>query len=199
MSEIEIWKDIEGYEGLYQVSNMGRVKSFPRNTTKGKILKPKKNCKGYLCLNLYKDGKRKSLKVHRLVALTFILNPENLPYVKHKNEIKTDNRVENLEFCTIERYNWYSTRIDRIIEAHKGKQLSEETKRKLSEANKGKPNYKNRKPILQYTKDNVFIREWESIISINLELNINIASICLCCQGKLKTCGGYIWKYKDIV
>ena len=88
----EIWKDIEGYEGLYQVSNMGNV----RNSRSGRILKYKENSSGYLRINLYKNGKKMYYKVHRLVALTFISNTENKPCVDHINTIKNDNRVCNL-------------------------------------------------------------------------------------------------------
>ena len=105
----EIWKDIEGYEGLYQVSNYGRVRSLDRyvkqnhNTKqlkKGKIIKQQKGHKGYLILSLCKDKKRKTFKVHRLVAQAFIPNLENKPQVNHINGDKTDNRIENLEWAT---------------------------------------------------------------------------------------------------
>jgi hypothetical protein len=205
MCEIEIWKDIPEYEGLYQVSNWGRVKSLERviiyKDGREKIL-PEKILKPFLRdeyygVDLFKDGKRKMFTAHRLVALVFLENPDNLPQVNHRNEIKTDNRVENLEWCN-NFYNCnYGTKSQRRSEKYKGenhpfygKTHSEEARKKISEAK--------RKPILQFTLDNVFIREWESITSIKFELNINIGNICSCCQGKLKTCGGYIWKYKDI-
>ena len=91
----EIWKDVVGYEGLYQVSNLGIVRNY-------KTLKEVKTCqwhKGYERANLFKDNQRKGYYVHRLVAQAFIPNPKNLPIVNHKNEISTDNRVENLEWC----------------------------------------------------------------------------------------------------
>lgn len=94
---MEIWKEIEGYEGLYEVSNLGNVKSL--NKRKGRILKPAKNNKGYLYVNLFKQGKVKKHFVHRLVAKAFIENPDNLPQVNHKDEDKTNNNISNLEFC----------------------------------------------------------------------------------------------------
>lgn len=105
----EVWKDIDGYEGVYQVSNMGRIKSLTRkvwNYTKpGRILKPCMKENGYLHVSLHNGDKHeKHAHVHRLVAQAFIPNPENLPEVNHKNFNKEDNRVENLEWCT-SRYN----------------------------------------------------------------------------------------------
>lgn len=116
----EIWKDIERYEGLYAISNLGRVKSFdkiiPRKngTTyflKGRVMK--QNLVGpigkkYLCVDLFKDGVRRSSKVHRLVAKAFIDNPENYPCINHKNEDKEDNRVDNLEWCSYSYNNTYN-------------------------------------------------------------------------------------------
>lgn len=93
---LEFWKDIEGYEGLYQVSNVGQVKSLKRN----KILKSGKTKKGYLQISLYKDGKRKLFLIHRLVAAAFLPNEEELPQVDHVNGNKTDNRASNLQWIS---------------------------------------------------------------------------------------------------
>lgn len=92
---MEIWKDIKGYEGLYQVSNLGHIKN-----RHGRILKPEYSNKGYACVQLRKDNKCKKYRVHRLVAEGFISNPGNLPEVNHKDENKMNNSVENLEWCT---------------------------------------------------------------------------------------------------
>jgi hypothetical protein len=97
---MEIWKDIQNYEGLYQASNYGNLSSYARLGTKGGILKGGKDKDGYLLIILYKDGKRETRKFHRLIAETFIPNPNNYPMVNHKNGIKYDNRLENLEWCT---------------------------------------------------------------------------------------------------
>ena len=113
---IEIWKDIEGYENLYQVSNLGRVKSLNYNHTgKEKIMKAKKD-KGYLRVQLYKDGKPKFYSVHRLVATSFLPNPNNLSQVNHIDEDKSNNIVDNLEWCSAKYNSNYGTRIQRIVE-----------------------------------------------------------------------------------
>ena len=104
----EVWKDIKDYEGLYQVSNLGRVKSLQRIVSyvygermmEEKILKGSICVYGYLRVNLRKNGINKTIKIHKLVAQTFISNPDNKETVNHINGIKTDNRVKNLEFCT---------------------------------------------------------------------------------------------------
>ena len=157
----EIWKDIEGYEGFYKISNLGRVKSCERVIIatrrhkltfvkiKERIRVIRKNHKGYLYVMLNKDGKTKVLKIHRLVAQAFIPNPDNLPCVNHKDEDKTNNIVTNLEWCTHLYNNLYGTRLERIGKAIKGRKVSLETRKKISEARKGRilGHYKTHKKI----------------------------------------------------
>ena len=110
MARLEEWKPVVGYEGLYEVSNLGRVKSLPRtvrykgtNTPakrKERILIPAHDSDGYLVVGLTLDGKRKGYKVHRLVAKAFLANMNDLPQINHKNGLRDDNRVENLEWCS---------------------------------------------------------------------------------------------------
>lgn len=134
----QIWKDIKGYKGKYQVSNTGKVRSMNyRNTGKGKLMKLGIRNAGYLQLGLYKDGKYKYYLVHRLVAEAFIPNPNNLPQVNHIDENKTNNCVWNLEWCNAKYNSNYGTRLERCSKAHTGKQLSEEHKAKISETLKG--------------------------------------------------------------
>lgn len=126
MNKKEIWKDIKGYKGYYQVSNLGRVKSLDRYSIdrrggkhflKGIILTPYL-CKGYLRICLHVNGKQKQLAVHRLVAEAFIPNPNNYPQINHKDENKTNNTVDNLEWCTAKYNNNYGTRLERIKAAN---------------------------------------------------------------------------------
>lgn len=225
MENIEIWKSLDflGYPD-YEVSNMGRVKSIERIVIYNdgrkynypeKILKPIINVRryGYLQIILFKNKKPKTFKVHRLVALAFLENPQNLPCINHKDENKDNNNVSNLEWVTVKQNNNYGTRNERTSKKMKGKYKGknhpmygkhhlEETKEKISKANKGKKRteetkQKMRKPILQYTKDMVFIREWDSAKSVSQELKIYASAITACCKNKLKTAYGFLWKYKE--
>lgn len=115
----EIWRDIEGYEGLYQVSNKRRIKNLNcRGTGKEKILKRQKNTKGYLEVCLSNDGEKKRYRIHRLVAQAFLENPERYSEVNHKDENKTNNCVENLEWCSSKYNSNYGTRNKRISKSH---------------------------------------------------------------------------------
>lgn len=117
--ENEIWKDIAGYEGKYQVSNRGRVKSLNYNRTgQERILKVGNVGNGYLGVILYKNGKIKRCKIHRLVTTAFIPNPDNLPEVNHKDKNKTNNCVDNLEWCTTQ-YNIDYSKSKQVIGIHK--------------------------------------------------------------------------------
>jgi hypothetical protein len=195
---IEIWKvlDFIGYYN-YAVSNFGRVKSLGNGKTwKGEhILKQGNSTRGYLQVCLYKDGKPNMLQVHRLVAMAFIPNPDNLPQVNHKNEDKTDNRVENLEFCDSKYNNNYGTCRKRSAEKHKGLKHSEEARKKMSEAHKGVLNTKISKNVVQLTKDGILIASYPSTHEVQRQTGYNHSNICDCCNGKRKSAYGYIWRY----
>lgn len=120
--EHEIWKPVKGFEGLYEISNFGRIKSLNyRRTGKEKIMKPKKHRGGYLFVHLCRNGKYKRFYVHRLVGIAFIPNPEGLPEINHKNEDKTNNVVSNIEWCD-RRYNLnfgtYNERMSAVLTNH---------------------------------------------------------------------------------
>lgn len=173
---MEVWMKIEGYEGLYEVSNEGRVRSLNyRHTGEIRILKPAICYGGYLQVHLCKDGKKKFFKVHRLVANAFIANTLNLPQVNHINEVKIDNRVENLEWCTCKDNINHGTHNQR--------------------ANEAKTNGKLSKPVLQFTKNGEFVREWPSVMEVQRVLGFHCSTISKCCRGERKSYKGFIWKY----
>lgn len=175
---MEIWIDIKGYEGKYEVSSFGRVRSFNyRNTGEIKVLSVCENKCGYLYVGLFKDGKQKKFKIHRLVAESFIPNPNNLPQVNHKSEVKTDNRVENLEWCDAKYNSNYGTHNERITQ-------------KLT-------NGKRSKSVLQLTKNGELVREWPSTREASRK-GYNNGGIYSCLIGKKKYYKGFIWKYKEV-
>lgn len=171
----EIWKDIVGYEGLYQVSNLGNVKSLNyRGTGKEKVISLT-NKAGYYLVSL----KRTLYRVHRLVALAFIPNPENKPFVDHINGIRSDNRVENLRWCTNkENINFPLAR--------KNKSISMLNNPKLS------------KPVLQIEKlSGKIIKEFPSAREAERHTGISVDTICNSANGKYKkSIYNYCWKYK---
>lgn len=176
----EIWKGVVCYEELYQVSNLGRVKSLKTKiqrrdgvitTKKEMILKQHNDTRGYLKVDLSKNNKNKNKMVHRLVAQAFISNPNNKETVNHINEIKTDNRVENLEWLTVQENNTYGTRVSRMQ-----KSLS--------------------KTVLQYDLKGNFIKEWSSTREAGRN-GYSKSLVSACCRGERKTHKSYIWKYKE--
>ena len=174
----EIWKDIEDYEGLYQVSNKGRVKSLNRIVQRGNNYKPVcerflkfGNNDGYYFVILSNQGHTKTAFVHRLVAHAFIPNPHNLPCVNHKDENPGNNDVRNLEWCTKSYNNSYNDlRIRAAI--------------------------KKRKPVLQYSLSGEFIKEWSHAREAAEALGLNKRAIYENCAGRSKSSGGFIWKRK---
>ena len=158
-------KDVKGYEGLYAVTSCGKVWSY-RNK---KFLEPDISNSGYLRVSLYKNGKMKHYSVHRLVAEAYIPNSENLPQVNHKDENKTNNCLQNLEWCDAK----YNMNYGNCI-----------TKRSNS----------CKKPILQYDLDGNFIREWKCASDVGRVASRNILH---CLKGRIKSAYGYIWRYKN--
>lgn len=176
----EQWKDIIGYEGLYQVSNLGNVKSLNYNHTgKERILKKYKGQDGYLRNNLCKDGEIKHMLNHRLVAQAFIPNDDLFKTeINHKDENKTNNCLENLEWCTSKENCNYGSRNERMVKAQ------------INHPNKSKQ-------VVQYSLDGVFLKTWQSIHEIERQLGFANQNIIRCCKGKYKTSYGFIWKYKN--
>lgn len=175
----EVWRDINGYEGYYQVSSEGRVKSLERTYidkigrkryVKECILKPVIDRYGYLLVNLYAGGKQKMHKVHRLVCQAFHDNPENKLDVNHINENKTDNRACNLEWCTRKENCNHGTRNERL-----GKAQS--------------------KPVAQYAQDGELIKAWPSTMEVERQAGFSNGNISQAANGRYKKAYGFIWKY----
>ena len=166
---METWKSIAGYEGLYEVSDLGRVKSLKHG--KEKILKPWNTNDGYLLVALCKDGHIKRTYVHRLVAEAFIQNPNNLKTVNHRDEVKTNNTVGNLEWMSLKDNLNYGTHNKRMAES-------------LS------------KQVQMFDKSTGELLEtFPSICEAERVTGINQGNICSCCKGKYKSSGGYVWRY----
>ena len=215
----EIWKDIEGFEGKYQVSNMSNVKSLERTVWNGRgyyktvperILKARKASNGYLQVQLCKDGKVKGYLVHRLVASAFCENPEGYTEVNHLDENKTNNNADNLEWCSRSYNANYGTRNQRagkkVAEKLRGRKQSEEhikkrveklKGRKMSEESIKKRVEKQSKPIFGIDKVSGLIVEFSSVNEASRQLGLNPGNICSCLKGRLKSCGGFYWMYKN--
>ena len=174
----EIWKDIEGYEGLYKVSNLGRVKSFSNRyqskfmRNNGGIMKLK-NSQGYCLVVLYSSNhSRKTFMVHRLVAVAFVKNdsPQEKTFVNHKDENGTNNRFDNLEWCT-HKYNInYGTRSKRSA-------------------------IRQSKKVAKYSLDGELLKVYDSLHEASVDANTGWGHISQVCKGKRRKAGGFIWKY----
>lgn len=162
----EIWKPIKGFEGEYEISNFGQVKSLKTNI----ILHQYKYRGGYLEVHLRQHSKKFHKKIHRLVAEAFIPNPNNYPEVNHKDENKKNNRFDNLEWCTHQYNNTYN-----------GKHI--------------KGGEKTRKPVSQFDLDGNFIKEYVSQTEASKQTDITQGTISNCALGHQKQAGGYIWRF----
>lgn len=179
---IEIYKDIDGYKGEYQISNFGNVYSLKRK-------KKMSNCisnNGYLQVNLTHNGKSKSYKVHRLVATAFLDNPFNLPEVNHKDENKMNNCVDNLEWCTKE-YNLN----------YNGGQFKRARSRNYESISK-KRSIAQSKEIMQLDYDGEIVAIWKNAY-IAEQHGYNRTVINQCCLGNKKSHKGYLWKYSSYI
>ena len=189
MNNQEIWKDIPKLSGEYQASTFGNIKSLERivhRKTKGnlkvkeRILKGDALINGYPTINIH----RKAISIHILIAKTFILNPENKPQVNHKNGIKTDNRVVNLEWNTSSENLQHA--LDNGLRSPAWIGIT------------GK-NHPRSKSVVQLSKNNVLIREFESTTQASITTGINRKAITNCLNGASKTSGSYKWKFKLII
>ena len=167
----EEWRDVKGYEGLYQVSNWGRVKSFCKQKVLNLFCRDNKQNGGYLAVNLYKNGTIKMHSIHRLVASAFIPNSKGFSQVNHKDENKQNNDVNNLEWCDVKYNINYGTRTKRMAE-------------NLSVA------------IEQVAFDGTIVKKWNSLHEAGRN-GFSIGHICQCCKGKRHYHKGYIWRYAE--
>lgn len=174
----EIWKPIKGYEGIYEVSSYGRVRSLDHLSSlgervKGRVLKSHTAGRGYLSVGLH-NGKKKDFYIHRLVASAFIPNPDNLLQVNHKDEDKTNNHADNLEWCDLQYNHAYGTGRARRAEAFPGK-----------------------KSVIQLDEQGNYIREYTSLEEAARNFSITKNNIRWCCEGKRKHAAGFKWKFKE--
>ena len=170
---IEEWCPIKEYEGLYEVSDWGNVRSIKRNN---KILRPR-NVGGYLQLVLYKNGLKTPKYIHRLVAEAFIPNPDNLPQVNHIDEDTTNNALCNIEWCTADYNTNYGNRNNKVSKKLFNGKLS--------------------KPAYQYTLNGELVKIWPSV-SEAARNGFNHTSISRCCNGKIKNYKNYKWSYNNV-
>ena len=187
-TKTEIWKDIKGFEGRYQVSNMGRVRSLDmvlegknwqssdpfEYQRSGKVLKPMKQRNGYYRVCLRHNSKAKYFIIHRLVALAFIPNPNKLPCINHKDEDKANNVVSNLEWCTHKYNSNYGTRNERLREYSISNVM---------------------RPVVQYDMEGKVIDTFESLSDAANKTGIPNADISGVCKGRRKTTHGYVFKF----
>ena len=166
MTEVETFVKIVGFEN-YEVSNLGRV----RNIESGRVLKPQLHKNGYLRHGLYENNKQKFLLLHRIIATAFIDNPEEKPQVNHIDENKTNNDLSNLEWCTARENAIHGTRIKRFSE-------------------------KNFKKVIQLDLNDNVLNVFESIKQAGQETGVSRSNISSCCNGKLKSAGGFKWVKK---
>lgn len=162
----EIWKPIKGFEALYEVSNKGRVRSLCGRYGYRRIIKLGNGSRGYLNVCLCDKGKQTTRNVHRIVAETFIPNPENLPCINHKDEDRKNNSVDNLEWCSYYHNNVYGNRL---------------TKSAMKQA----------KPVRCIETGKVYYGQCEA----QRATGIQQTKISACCRGKAKTAGGYHWEF----
>ena len=177
----EVWKPAPNYEGFYEVSNIGRVRSLYRYK---KILHPS-DTNGYRTVELWKGKKRKRIGVHRLVAMAFIDNPDNKPFVNHKDETRDNNSVDNLEWVTHLENCRYGTAIERRTKHF------DYSKRKINNAGQIEACSK---PIAQYTKDGRFVRNWKSASECARKNGWQISNIRRCCKKEYATAYGFVFR-----
>lgn len=192
----EVWKDIEGYEGLYQISNLGRVKSLERGhktlskyIQKEKILSTRVGIRGYCVVTLYKHNKSKQIPIHRLIAKAFIPNPKNKPCIDHINTIRTDNRIENLRWVS------HKENSNNVITLKKSKENCQIMWERGDFDNRNNLHYQK---VAKLDLDGNILEIFDSIKEASVACGIcaaSISAICLNTNPKRHTAGGFKWKH----
>lgn len=200
----EIWKDIDEYDGYYQVSTLGNVRSVDiyvrcKNgirLRKGRILSPTKLPNGYLQVTLSKNNKVKKYSVHRLVAQTFISNPNNLPCVNHKDENPKNNCVDNLEWCTVKYNINYGTSSKRLRSAMLNRYKTDSNWKQTCIDRLDIYHKLCMRPVCQLTLEDELVKVWESAASTTADgfVSVNVGN---CANGKRKTHHGFKWMWLE--
>jgi hypothetical protein len=186
LTPYEEWKEVPGYNGYYQVSNFSRVKSIDRTVErhghlmniKGIIMTPTSSKQGYPSHRFSLNGKLRTENVHRLVAEAFIPNPENKKFVNHKNGLKHDNRIENLEWCTCSENCLHAVRTGLTVQ------------KKMEHNHRARP-------VIQFDLSGNFINRYKCALYAVKEHGFDSGSISKACSGKLHTAYGFIWRFED--
>lgn len=205
----EEWKDVKGYEGLYQISNLGRVKRLANTCSckKERFLKPHIGTTGYPQVILSKKGKTKTWKIHRLVAFAFLPNPQGLKEISHIDEDSLNPCLWNLKWCTSKENCNMPLHKERLSKSLTGLKNSETTKLKKRQAQLGEKSHrygkvgrltKNSMSVNQFSKEGIFLANFESYKLAEKATGIASSHIGDCCWGKRKTAGGFIWKFANV-
>lgn len=195
MGKIEEWRPVVGYEGLYEVSDWGRVRSLPRKWAKGGMLKPTPNKLGYLQVYLYKNGKKETRKVHILVMLAFVDRCPDGCEVDHIDWNPKNNRLDNLRYIPAKENasrkspEWQKN----VREGAKKRAKDHEWRKNHAEAMRRTKS----KPVDQFTIDGQFIKTWPSAREAARVLGYSQGNISTCCNGKQKTAYGHIWRHAE--
>jgi hypothetical protein len=205
----EVWKDIPGYEGYYQASTTGTIRSVGRwvkvgegrRYLPGRMLKQHKDPKGYYRVSLCKDGKSKVFKAHRLIALTFIPNPKNYPMINHKDEVPCHNWVHNIEWCDAAYNNSYGTAKQRQSAKLRGRPLYHFRGEKNFMYGKHicRGDHPYARKVAQMDMDGNIIKIHGCLIDAGESVGVTGGSIAHVCKGRMATCRGYKWAYLDEV
>ena len=185
----EEWRDIKGYEGVYQISNLGHIKRIRCAKGRERIIKGFLTKKRYLKVTLHKDGIRKDYLVHRLVAETFIPNPQNKPCVDHIDTDKLNNKVENLRWCTYQENN-----LNELTREAYSRTMKERRKRREALISKSGAEHPKSMKVVQLTLEGEFVRVWDSMTETTKE-GFSCQCVCRCCKKERKTHKGFKWMY----